>query len=291
MSNLRGAVLSRNSEAFTYFRCEGFFIPAGDITGQNLFSLDEMTITVNTDTITKDDQQGPVAEQARIKPLKTTVEGSITFGNLGEFALRSAFNSDESDGYVVQAAVAEGTFTIPTASQKLGGVFQVLHPVSGLPVQNLSGIEVTWGTTAVPAAVAAVEGTDFNIDRRTGVIELLVAAPATATTPGNFVLTYNAAAIASAKGNLRMGIGSAPGGKEGSMHFLALNEDAMQVRIDLWDVLVTNDGAIAMQATSEFSVSKAKLSIQSVQMFQGKAIPKEFRFGSVIQLDDTALAA
>lgn len=290
MSNRRTVTLSKNSQAFTYFRCEGFFIPDGDLTGQNLFSLDEMTITVNTETITKDDNQGPVAEQAAIKPLKTTVEGSITFGNMSEFAMRSAFNSNESDGYLVQAAVAAGTFTIPTANQRLGGVFQVTHPVSGLPVQNLSNISVVWGQDATPAAVHAVEGTDYTIDHRTGVIEFLVAAPASQHTAGDFVLTYDAAAIAATAKNLRMGIGSAPGGKVGSMHFIALNEDDMQVRIDLWKVLVTNDGAISMQATSEFSVAKAKLSIQSVQSYQGKPVPRELRFGCVTELDRAALA-
>lgn len=291
MANVRGAYLSKNSEIFTYFRCEGFFRPLGSKVGQNLFSIDELTLEVTTETIAKDDNQGPIAEEAVKIPTKTTVKGNITFGSLGEFAMRSAFNSDESDGYFAQAAVADGTYTIEAAAQKRGGIYQILHPVTGLPVQNLSGITPVWGKDGDNDDVVPVEGLDYTIDRRTGVIELLVKKPATQMTAGDFVLGFDAAAISAEKELLRMGIGSAPGGKRGSMHFVALNEYGRQVRCDWWSTLVTPTGGIGLQATSEFSVSKAEIALQSVQFFDGKPIPRELRFGQVIELDNTPLAA
>lgn len=288
--NVRGARLSQNNELFTYFRCEGFFREKGSVIGQNLFSIDEMTISVTTETLKKDNNQFAIAKQGALIPLSSTVEGNITFGSLSEFAMRSALNSADSDGYLAQAAVADGTYTVATAAQKKNGIYQIMHPVSGLPIQNLSGISAVWGTDGTDP-VAPVEGTDYTVDRRTGVVELLVDKPAEQTVAGNFVLTYDAAQILAAKKLLRMGIGSAPGGKRGSMHFLALNEQGLQVRVDLWDVFITPDGGVSFQASSEFSTSKAKLSLQAVQFFDGKPIPAELAFGQVQELDDAALAA
>jgi hypothetical protein len=281
MSSVRGGRLSKNSELFTYFRFEGFWRDAGSVTGQNLFSIDEFNVNVTTETLTKDDNQGPVAEQGAIIPLKTTVEADATFGSMGEFAMRSALNSASSDGYFAQAAIVNQVYSIAAAAQKKGGIYLIPNPVNGLPIQNMSGIEATWG------GAAAVEGTDYMVDRRTGTMELL----RDPTADSVFALTYDAAAILASKGLLRMGIGSAPGGMRGSMHGLAVNEYGRQVRLDFWNVLATPNGGVSLQATSEFSTTKVKMSLQSAQIFDGKMIPNELRFGQVIQLDDTPLAA
>jgi hypothetical protein len=292
MSNLRGATLVHDTSRYAYLRAEGYFCPKGSVLGQSLLSMDDFTLQVTTELLTKDDNQGPVAEQAYIKPLKTTTEGSATLGNFSDFALRAMFNSDESDGNYTQAAVANGAFSVLQVNQKVNGVYRILHPVTGLPMQNLSNIAATWGTDAAAAAVVPVEGVDYTIDRRTGTVQQLLAAPALQHTAGDLVINYHAAAIAAADNNMQFGIGSAAGGKRGSLHLLATNEDYFQFAIDLWDVLITTDGPVQVQNSSnEASTSKIKINCQPAQFFNGVAVPYKYRFGRVIQLSSAPLVA
>ena len=281
MSSNRGGFLSKNSSLLSYFRYEGFWRDAGSVVGQNLFSINELNVNTETETLEGMDNQGPIAEIGAIIPLSTKVTADATFGSASEFALRAAFNSASSDGSYVQGALADQVYSIAAAAQKKGGVYMITNPTSGLPIQNLSSIAATW------SGAAAVEGVDYMLDRRTATLELLRAP----TSNGAFALTYDAAAIEAAKGLLRIGIGSAPGGKRGSLHGLAVNEQGRQVRLDFWNVLATSNGATSMQASSEFSTIKVKFSMQSTTMFDGKLLPREFRFGQSIELDDSELVA
>ena len=288
MSNNRTSVLLHDSTRFVYLRAEGYFVPKGGVQGQSLLSMDDFTLTVNTDLLTKDDNQGPVAKQAYIKPLKSTAEFSATFGNMSEFALRAGVSSDPGDGYIVQAAAANATYSVPIANQVAGAVFRVLHPVTGLPCQNFAqAIIPVWGEGAANAPITPVEGTDFTFDRRTGTLQLLKAAPATQVTATPFTLGYGVDAIAATDALMDMGILSSPGGVGGSLHLLAVNDDFLQFAIDIWDVLITTDGGVQWQNSSnDASGTKLKGAIQQVQSWNGSVVPAKYAFGRVQQLSD-----
>lgn len=285
----RQVTLLEDSTRFAALRSEWYIVPKGSDVGLSLLSLDDFQINGSTEIMTKMSQQGAVAKKAYSKPLTSSTDFTATLGNFSDIGLRALFNSSVSDGYYTQEAVADGQFAVVAANQKRGNIFRVLHPDTGMTVQNFEVDQVTWGQ-AGGAALVPVEGVDYTFDRRTGVIQLLRDKPANQTTAGSLILDYAIPEITASAGLLDIGVNSGNGGIECSMHGLAVNDDYLQFAIDLFDVLITQDGGVGVQnTTNEASTGKIKGEVRSAQYWNGKILPKKHQFGRIYQLSDVPL--
>jgi len=192
------------------------YLPSGALDAYRFIgNVPTYTLTPSSDTLTHTSSLGGINVQDRDIIISQTLAIAFSTDNMS-LENKALWMGATVDPITVTAATAQ---TLTVASPKLGYVYPL-----GVTTVNPAGAKDVTVTTVVQGATTLVNGTDYSVNGRAGLVTFLPTGAAVAGTP--VTITYNVAASTRSQVNARNRVIT------GAVKFISDNPDTGIGKVD-----------------------------------------------------------